>query len=155
MANEPTLTVEGNLAGDPELKVTPSGQSVVNFTVAQTPRNFDKQTNQWVEGETIWQRCTAWRQFAENIAQSLKKGDRVIFTGILKANSYEKDGQKHTNLDLDVRSGGPDLNWATAAVTKNSRDNAPAPAAAPAAAQPVEPTGATIPAAPAAVEAPF
>ena len=119
MSGETTITVVGNLTGDPELRFTPSGAAVANFTVASTPRTFDKQSNEWKDGETLFLRCSAWKQLAENIAESLHRGTAVIATGRLKSRSYEtKDGEKRTVTEMDVEAIGPDLRRATATVTK-------------------------------------
>lgn len=119
MAGEPYITVIGNLAGDPELRFTASGHAVANFTIAQTPRNFDRQSSQWVDDETLWVRGTVWREAAENAAETLTKGMRVIAYGRLKARSFEtKEGQQRTNWELDVDEIGPSLRWATAQVKR-------------------------------------
>lgn len=124
MSNEPTLTLIGNLTGDPELRFTPSGQAVANFTVASTPRNFDRQSNEWKDGEALFMRCSIWREAAENVAESLTRGTRVVVTGRLKSRSYEtKEGEKRTNLELDVEEVGPSLKYANAKVTKTQRGN--------------------------------
>ncbi|MGR7002782.1 single-stranded DNA-binding protein [Yinghuangia aomiensis] len=123
MAGETVITVVGNLTADPELKFTPSGAGVVNFTVASTPRTFDKQTNEWRDGDALFLRCSAWRQLAENIAESLHRGTAVIVQGRLKQRSYEtKEGEKRTAYELEVDEIGPSLRWCTATVTKASRD---------------------------------
>ena len=121
MTGEPITTIVGNLAGDPELRFTPSGAAVANFTVASTPRTFNKQTNAWDDGETLWMRCSVWRDMAENVAESLSKGTRVVVTGRLKQTSYEKDGQKRTSIEMDVDEVGPSLRYATARVNKTER----------------------------------
>src|SRR5690348_16249577 len=122
MAGETTLTVIGNLTDDPELRFTPSGAAVANFTVASTPRTFNKQTNAWDDGETLFLRCSIWRQAAENVAESLTRGTRVIDSGRLKARSYEtREGEKRTVMELEVDEIGPSLTWATAKVTRASR----------------------------------
>ncbi|HZP15832.1 MAG TPA: single-stranded DNA-binding protein [Nocardioides sp.] len=122
MAGETTLTVIGNLTDDPELRFTPSGAAVANFTVASTPRTFNKQTNAWDDGETLFLRCSIWRQAAENVAESLTRGTRVIVSGRLKARSYEtREGEKRTVMELEVDEIGPSLTWATAKVTRASR----------------------------------
>ena len=122
MSNEPTLTLIGNLTGDPELRFTPSGAAVANFTVASAPRTFDKATNEWKDGETLFMRCSIWREAAENVAESLTRGTRVIVTGRLKSRSYEKDGQQRTAYELDVEEVGPSLRYARANVRKAERD---------------------------------
>lgn len=122
MTGEPTITLTGNLTADPELRFTPSGHAVANFTVAQTPRQFDKTTNEWVDKETIFMSCSVWRQAAENVAESLQRGMRVIVTGRMKCRSYEdREGNKRTVFELDVDEVGPSLKMATAKVTKVSR----------------------------------
>jgi single-strand DNA-binding protein len=113
------FSITGNLTGDPELRSTPSGQAVVNFTIADTPRIKNPQTNEYVDGETLFMRCAVWREAAENIAASLTKGMRVTATGKLKARTYEtKEGEKRTAIELDVDEIGPALKYATAAVTR-------------------------------------
>ena len=121
MANEPLITVVGNLTADPELRFTASGAPVANFTVASTPRT--KQGDEWVDGEPLFLGCSVWREYAENVAESLQKGMRVVVQGRLKARSYEKDGQKRTVFELDVDEVGPSLRYATARVTKTDRRN--------------------------------
>jgi single-strand DNA-binding protein len=121
MAGETTLTIVGNLTGDPELRFTPSGAAVANFTVASTPRTFNKTTNEWDDGETLFMRCSVWREAAENVAESLTRGARVIVTGRMKSRSYEKDGQKRTSIELDVDEVGPSMKYATAKVVKAQR----------------------------------
>lgn len=121
MAGDTTITIVGNCVSDPELKFTPSGAAVANFTVASTPRTFDKQANEWRDGETLWMRCSVWREQAENVAESLTKGTRVIVTGRLKSRSYEKDGEKRTVIELDVDDVGPSLRYATAKVNRATR----------------------------------
>lgn len=121
MAGETTLTLVGNLTADPELRFTPNGVAVAKFTVASTPRYFDKNTNSWSDGETLFMSCNVWRQAAENAGESLTKGMRVFVTGRLKSRSYEtKEGAKRTVMELEVDAFGPDLSRATAAVTKNA-----------------------------------
>lgn len=122
MAGETLITVVGNLTADPELRFTPSGAAVANFTIASTPRTFDKQTGQWVDGEALFLRCSLWQEAAENTAESLAKGMRVIAQGNLKARSYAtKDGERRTSMELDVQEIGPSLRFATAQVTRNQR----------------------------------
>ena len=122
MAGEPYITVVGNLAGDPELRFTASGHAVANFTIAQTPRNFNRESGQWVDDETLWVRASVWREAAENVAETLTKGTRVIAYGRLKARSFEtKDGQQRTNWELDVDEIGPSLRWATAQINRTPR----------------------------------
>lgn len=125
MAGETTLTLVGNLTDDPELRFTPSGAAVTNFTVASTPRTFDKLTREWVDGDTLFLRCSIWRQAAENVAESLRKGMRVVVQGRLVSRSYEtREGEKRTVNELQVDEIGPSLTWATATVTRNERGGA-------------------------------
>ncbi|HCG55346.1 MULTISPECIES: single-stranded DNA-binding protein [Brevibacterium] len=119
MANETKLTIQGNATSDPELRFTPNGVAVVNFTVASTPRFFDKQTNEFKDSETIFMRVTAWRDLAQNVAESVQRGTRVIVTGNLKPNSWEKDGVKHSTFELAADDVSVSLVRATAVVTKN------------------------------------
>lgn len=122
MAGETVITVVGNLTDDPELKFTPSGAAVANFTVASTPRTFDKQTSEWKDGDALFLRCAAWRQLAENVAESLQKGQRVVVTGALRVRQFERqDGSKGTSVEMNVDEVGPSLRYATAKVTKASR----------------------------------
>jgi single-strand DNA-binding protein len=122
MAGETIITLVGNLTGDPELRFTPSGAAVANFTVASTPRTFDRQTNEWKDGETLFMRCSIWRDAAENVAESLQRGTRVVVTGRLKSRSYEtKEGEKRTVVEMDVDEVGPSLRYATAKVNKTQR----------------------------------
>ena len=122
MAGETPITVVGNLTADPELRFTPSGAAVANFTVASTPRTFDRQTNEWKDGEALFLNCSVWRQAAENAAESLTRGMRVIVSGRLKARSYEtREGEKRTVFEIDVDEVGPSMKYATAKVTKTSR----------------------------------
>jgi single-strand DNA-binding protein len=122
MAGETVITIVGNLVDDPELRFTPSGAAVAKFRVASTPRVFDKQTNEWKDGEGLFLTCSVWRQAAENAAESLTKGMRVIVQGRLKQRSYEdREGVKRTVYELDVDEVGPALSRATAKVTKNPR----------------------------------
>jgi single-strand DNA-binding protein len=127
MAGETVITVIGNLTADPELRFTPSGAAVANFTVASTPRSFDKASGEWKDGEALFLRCAIWRQAAENVAESLTRGMRVIVTGRLKQRSFEKDGEKRTVIELDADEIGPSMKYATAKVHKVSRDSAGAP----------------------------
>ena len=116
------ITVVGNLTGDPELRFTPSGAAVANFTVASTTRVLDKQTNEWKDGDTVFLRCNVWRQYAENVAESLTRGMRVIVTGRLKVRQYEtRDGGKGTSVECEVDDVGPVLRYATAKVNKVTR----------------------------------
>jgi len=122
MAGDTIITVVGNLTADPELRFTPSGAAVANFTVASTPRMFDRQTNEWKDGEALFMRCNVWRQAAENVAESLTRGARVVVTGRLKQRSFEtKEGEKRTVVELEVDEIGPSLRYATAKVNKVSR----------------------------------
>jgi single-strand DNA-binding protein len=122
MAGDTIITVVGNLTGDPELRFTPSGAAVANFTVASTPRAFDRQTNEWKDQETLFMRCSVWREAAENIAESLTRGNRVLVTGRLKSRSYEtKEGEKRTVMELEVDEVGPSLRYATAKVNRTQR----------------------------------
>ena len=124
-SGDTTITMIGNLVDDPELRFTPSGHAVANFTVASTPRNFDKNTNEWKDGDTLYLRCSLWRQPAENVAESLTKGMRVILSGRLKQRSYEtKEGEKRTVFEVEVDEVGPSLRYATAKVTKTTRQGA-------------------------------
>jgi single-strand DNA-binding protein len=116
------VTVIGNLTGDPELRFTPNGQAVASFTVASTTRMLDKATNEWKDGDTLFLRCSVWRQYAENVAESLTKGTRVLVTGRLKQRSYEtKEGEKRTVVEMDVDDVGPALRNATAKVSRVAR----------------------------------
>ncbi|MCI1260776.1 MAG: single-stranded DNA-binding protein [Tetrasphaera jenkinsii] len=122
MAGETTLTIIGNLTGDPELRFTPSGAAVANFTVASTPRTFDRQSNEWKDGETLFMRCSVWREVAENVAESLHKGTRVLVTGRLRSRSYEtKEGEKRTVVEMEVDEIGPSLRYATTKVNRTQR----------------------------------
>ena len=122
MAGETTITVIGNLVDDPELRFTPSGAPVANFRIASTPRTFDRQTNEWKDGDTLFLACAVWRQAAENVAESLQRGMRVIVTGRLKSRQYEtREGEKRTVFEIDVEEVGPSLRSASAKVTKTTR----------------------------------
>src|SRR5450756_124866 len=122
MAGDTTVTVIGNLTGDPELRFTPSGAAVANFTVASTPRQFDRQTNEWKDGDTLFLRCSIWREAAENVAESLTKGMRVLASGRLVQRSYEtREGEKRTVYELQVDEVGPSLRYASAKVTRAQR----------------------------------
>lgn len=124
MAGDTVITIVGNLTGDPELRFTPNGAAVANFTIASTPRNFDKQSGEWKEGETLFLRAAVWREAAENVAESLKKGMRVMAQGRLQSRSYEtKEGEKRTSFELEVDEIGPSLRFATANVSRNQRNN--------------------------------
>ena len=122
MAGDTTITVVGNLTAEPELRFTPSGAAVANFTVASTPRTFDRQSGEWKDGEALFLRCAIWREAAENVAESLTRGSRVIVTGRLKQRSFEtREGEKRTVVEVDVDEIGPSLRYATAKVNKASR----------------------------------
>jgi single-strand DNA-binding protein len=121
MAGETPITLVGNLTADPELRFTPSGAAVANFTVASTPRTFDRQSNEWRDGDAMFLNCAVWRQAAENVAESLQKGMRVIVQGRLKSRSYEtREGEKRTVFEVDVDEIGPALRYATAKVTRTT-----------------------------------
>lgn len=121
MAGETQITLVGNLTADPELRFTPSGAAVANFTVASTPRTFDRQSNEWKDGEALFLNCAVWRQAAENVAESLTKGMRVIVQGRLRARSYDdREGNRRTVFEVEVDEVGPALRFATAKVTRAS-----------------------------------
>ncbi|WJZ03925.1 single-stranded DNA-binding protein [Corynebacterium freiburgense] len=121
---ETNITVVGNLVADPELRFTPSGAAVANFRIASTPRRRNPQTNQWEDGEAMYLTCNVWRQMAENVAESLSKGMRVIVTGRLRQRSYEtREGERRSNFEIEVDDIGPSLTFATAQVTRASRSN--------------------------------
>jgi single-strand DNA-binding protein len=125
MAGETPITLVGNLTADPELRFTPSGAAVANFTVASTPRTFDRQSNEWRDGDAMFLNCAVWRQAAENVAESLQKGMRVIVQGRLKSRSYEtREGEKRTVFEVDVDEIGPALRYATAKVTRTTSGGA-------------------------------
>ena len=122
MAGDTIITVVGNLTADPELRFTPSGAAVASFTVASTPRTFDRQTNEWKDGEALFLRCSAWRQMAENVAESLQRGYRVIVQGRLVQRSFEtREGEKRTVIEMQVDEIGPSLRYATAKVNRTTR----------------------------------
>jgi single-strand DNA-binding protein len=122
MAGETVITVVGNLVADPELRFTPSGAAVANFRIASTPRTFDRQANEWKDGESLFLSCSVWREAAENVAESLTKGMRVIVQGRLTQRSYEtREGEKRTVVELQVDEVGPSLRNATAKVTRTQR----------------------------------
>jgi single-strand DNA-binding protein len=122
MAGDTTITVIGNLTDDPELRFTPSGAAVAKFRVASTPRFMDRQSNEWKDGDPLFLSCTVWRQAAENVAESLQRGARVIVSGRLRQRSYEtREGEKRTVIELEVDEIGPSLRYATAKVQKMSR----------------------------------
>ncbi len=122
MAGDTVITVVGNLTADPELRFTPSGAAVASFTIASTPRQFDRNTNEWKDGEALFLRCSIWRQAAENVAESLQRGMRVVAQGRLKQRSFEtREGEKRTVIELDVDEVGPSLRYATAKVNRTQR----------------------------------
>ncbi|WP_369068312.1 single-stranded DNA-binding protein [Kineococcus terrestris] len=122
MAGEPTITLVGNLTNDPELRFTPSGAAVANFRVASTPRTFDRQANDWKEGEALFMNCTVWREAAENVAESLTRGMRVVVTGRLQSRTFDtKEGERRTVIEMQVDEVGPSLRYATAKVNKTQR----------------------------------
>lgn len=122
MAGDTQITVVGNLTADPELRFTPSGAAVANFTVASTPRQFDRQTNEWKDQETLFMRCSIWREAAENVAESLTRGTRVVVTGRLVSRSWDTpEGDKRTVMEMQAEEVGPSLKYATAKVTKAQR----------------------------------
>ncbi|MCY7395803.1 MAG: single-stranded DNA-binding protein [Nocardioides sp.] len=122
MAGDTIITVVGNLVDDPELRFTPSGAAVANFRIASTPRTFDRQSNEWKDGEALFLSCAVWRQAAENVAETLQRGMKVIVQGRLKQRSFEtREGEKRTVFELEVDEVGPSLTWATAKVTRASR----------------------------------
>ncbi|WP_308293058.1 single-stranded DNA-binding protein [Pseudarthrobacter raffinosi] len=122
MAGETTITVIGNLTNDPELRFTTSGSAVANFTIASTPRTFDRASSEWKDGETLFLRAAVWREAAENVAESLTKGMRVIVSGRLKSRSYEtKEGEKRTVIELEVDDIGPSLRYANAKINRTQR----------------------------------
>jgi single-strand DNA-binding protein len=122
MANETLITVIGNLTNDPELRFTPGGSAVANFTIASTPKTFDRNSNEWKDGETLFLRASVWRESAENVAESLTKGMRVIVSGRLKSRSYDtKEGEKRTVIELEVDEIGPSLRFANAKVNRTQR----------------------------------
>jgi single-strand DNA-binding protein len=124
VAGETVITVVGNLTADPELRYTQNGLAVANFTIASTPRTFDRQSNEWKDGEAMFLRASVWREFGENVANSLKKGSRVIAQGAIKQRSYEtKEGEKRTSFELEIYEIGPSLHYATAQVTRNAPAN--------------------------------
>ena len=121
-AGDTNLTIVGNLTADPELRFTPSGAAVANFTVASTPRMMDRQTNEWKDGDPLFMRCSIWREAAENVAESLTRGSRVIVTGRLRQRSFEtREGEKRTVYEVEVDEVGPSLKYATAKINKASR----------------------------------
>jgi single-strand DNA-binding protein len=128
-AGETTLTIAGNLTGDPDLRYTPTGTAVAAFTVAASRRVYDAESGQWKDADTLFLRCSVWRQLAEHAAESLRKGMRVVVTGRLKQREYEtSEGDKRTVYEVDADDVGPSLRWATAKVAKTTRERAPHPA---------------------------
>src|ERR1700710_733730 len=122
MAGETLITVVGNLTADPERRFTPSGAAVASFTIASTPRTFDKNSNEWKDGDALFLRCSIWRQAAENVAESLQRGMRVVAQGRLKQRSFEtREGEKRTVVEMDVDEVGPSLRYATAKVNRTQR----------------------------------
>ncbi|OJX80804.1 MULTISPECIES: single-stranded DNA-binding protein [unclassified Leifsonia] len=152
MAGETVITVVGNLTADPELRYTQNGLAVANFTIASTPRTFDRQANDWKDGEALFLRASVWREFAEHVAGSLTKGSRVIAQGRLKQRSYEtKEGEKRTSIELEIDEIGPSLRYATAQVTRaQSSGRAPGGFGGGAPAAVEEPWAASAPADPSA-----
>lgn len=124
MVNEPIVTVVGNLTDAPDIRYLQSGAALASFTVASTPRTFDRQSNEWKEGEALFMRCSVWRDVAENVGNSLTKGMRVIVTGRLTQRSWEQDGQRRTSIELQVDEIGPSLRYATAQVSRRPANNA-------------------------------
>lgn len=123
MAGETPITIVGNVVAEPELRFTPAGAAVCNFRVASTPRTYNKQTNQWEDGEAMFLTCNAWKQLGENTAESLAKGMRVIVTGRLKQRSFQtREGENRTAFEIDVEEVGPSMRYATAQVNRNPRD---------------------------------
>ena len=148
MANDVTICITGNLADDPILRFAQSGAAVANFTIASTPRAFDKQSNEWKDGDTMFLNCSVWRQAAENVSESLTKGMRVIVQGRLKSRSYDdREGNKRTVFEVDVEEIGPSLARATAVVTRATAGGGkPAPRQPAGRPQPTDPWAQPIPA---------
>lgn len=146
MAGETQICLVGNLVDDVELRFTNSGAAVASFRVASTPRTFDRQSGEWKDGEALFLTCSVWRQYAENVAESLQRGMRVIVQGRLKQRSYEKDGQKRTVYEVDVEEVGPALRSATAKVTKTQRQGGGGGFGAPAPSTPAQQGGFGAPA---------
>lgn len=122
MAGETVITVIGNLTADPELRFTPAGAAVANFTIASTPRTFDRQSNEWKDGEALFLRASVWKEAAENVAETLTKGMRVMAQGRLRSRSYDtKEGERRTVMELEVDEVGPSLRYASAKVTRSAR----------------------------------
>ena len=130
-SGDTTITVAGNLTGDPDLRYTPTGVAVASFTVAASRRVYDQDTGQWKDGDTLFLRCSVWRHLAEHAAESLGKGMRVVVTGRLRQREYETtEGDKRTVYEVDADDVGPSLRWATAKITKTTRERTPHPAEA-------------------------
>ena len=148
MAGETVITVVGNLTSDPELRYTQNGLAVANFTIASTPRTLDRGSNEWKDGEALFLRASVWREYAEQVAGSLTKGSRVIAIGRLKQRSYEtKEGEKRTSIELEIDEIGPSLRYATAQITRTSREGGATGGGAPRASQDAnEPWAANAPA---------
>jgi single-strand DNA-binding protein len=143
MAGETVVTIVGNLTADPELRFTNSGVALATFTIASTPRTFDRASNEWKDGEALFLRASVWREFAEHVASSLTKGSRVIATGRLKQRSYEtKEGEKRSTIELEVEEIGPSLRYATAQISRSQSRGAVAGGAGAGAAAMAEPWGA-------------
>lgn len=141
MTGETTITVVGNLTADPELRYTQNGLPVANFTIASTPRTFDRQANEWKDGDSLFLRASVWREFAEHVAGSLQKGSRVVATGRLKQRSYQdREGNNRSSIELEVDEIGPSLRYATAQVTRAASNGSQRQAQAPAADQWATPT---------------
>jgi single-strand DNA-binding protein len=139
MSGETTLTVVGNVTADPQLRFTGSGAAVASFTVASTPRTFDRQSGEWKDGDALFLRCNAWRQMAENVAESLSRGSRVLVSGRLRQRSFEtKEGEQRTVMELEVDEVGPSLRYATAKISKVERSRDGFGAQRPQAQQPTE-----------------
>jgi single-strand DNA-binding protein len=132
MAGETIITVIGNLTNDPELRFTPGGDAVANFTIASTPRTFDRNSNEWKDGDPLFLRSSLWREAAQNAAETLTKGMRVIASGRLKQRSFEQDGQKRTVIEFEVDEIGPSLKYANAKVNRTAKGNQPAQSQQPA-----------------------
>ena len=147
MAGKTNIPLVGTLTADPELRFTPSGAAVANFTVASTPRTFDRQTSEWKDGDAMFLNCSVWRQAAENVAESLTKGMRVVVTGRLKSRSYEtREGERRTVFEVEVDEVGPSLRYATAVVTRATGGGEPAPRQPAGRPQPTDPWAQPIPA---------
>lgn len=141
MANEPIITITGNLTGDPELRYVSSGTPVASFTVASTPRSLNRQTNQWEDGEAMFVRCSAWKDYAENVTESLAKGMRVVVTGRMTVRSYEYNGEKRQSIEMQVDEVGPSLRYARAQVTRVQGGSQPSQAPQAAFSGPQSPNG--------------